>query len=111
MSRLTNELITAGGLVGCCAAAIQIAQLSGGQAAPDLLNYLITGATGLVGAGLSGFAAWLRRTTAAAPPNDCTLMASLDPIFAYFADDEAAKESVRVVARAITERRFRTKQG
>jgi hypothetical protein len=107
MTRLTNELISVGGLVSCCAAAIQVNQLASGQAADDFVNYVVTGLTTLIGLGLTSSSIWFRRQVTTVSPDEGTMITSLDPIFAYFADDEAAKEAVRAVARAITERHFR----
>lgn len=107
MKPIPQELSSLGGLIGCCTAAVQISQLLDGNAAPDLLNYAITGATAATGLGLTGVGFWRRRTAAPAPPDDRALTAAVDRLFAHFPDDEAARESVRVVARAVTERRYR----
>jgi len=108
MSRLTNEVLAAGGLVGCCAAAIQLHELASGQAAAEVMNFTITAATSLTGLGLTARAIWQRQRPAQVSFDDRAMIASLDRIYAYLADDEAAKETVRTVARAITERRYRT---
>ncbi len=107
MSRLTNELVAAGGLVGCCAAAIQLHELASGQAAADAMNFAITAATSLAGLGLTARSIWQRQRAAKPSFDDRAMIASLDRIYAYLADDEAAQETVRTVARAITERRYR----
>jgi hypothetical protein len=107
MSRLTNELFAAGGLVGCCAAAIQLHELASGRAAAELANYAITAATSLTGLGLTARSIWQRQLAAKPSFDDRAMITSLDRIYAYLADDEAAQEAVRSVARAITERRYR----
>jgi hypothetical protein len=109
MSRLTNELCAAGGLVACCAAAIQVDHLAAGQAAADAMNFFITAVTSLTGLGLTAASIWRRGGASHAPFDDRAMIASLDRIFDYLGEDDAAKESVRAVARAITERRYRGK--
>lgn len=107
MTRLTNELLSLGGLIACCAAAIQIDQLVQGRAERDVLNYAITLATVLIGLGLTVGGWWRRRRSRTMPPDDRALTAAVDRLFAHFPDDEASQEAVRVVARAVTERRYR----
>lgn len=107
MKRMPHELLSLGGLIGCCAAAVQINQLLQGQAAPDLMNYAMTAATAAAGVGLTGVGWRQARTSTPSPPDDRELTAAVDRLFAHFPDDEPARESVRVVARAVTERRYR----
>lgn len=109
MKSTTNDLLTLGGLIGCCAAGIQIAQLVHGDAVPDLANYAVTAATSLTGLGLTGVSWWQRRRPSDSADEDRVLTPAVDRLFAHFPDEEAAKESVRVVARAVTERRYRQK--
>jgi hypothetical protein len=108
MKRIPRELLSLGGLIGCCTAAVQVNQLIQGQAMPDLMNYAITAATAATGLGLTGCGWWPSRTSTTHPPDDRELTAAVDRLFAHFPDDETARESVRVVARAVTERRYRT---
>ena len=107
MNRSLRELLPLGGLAVSCVAAIQISQLADGDAVRNLWNYAITAATTLTGVGLTGFDYWQRRSDAAAPPDDRELIAAADRLFAHFAEDANAQEAVRVVARAIVERRYR----
>lgn len=107
MKRIANELVAVGGWVGCCAAAVQISQLIDGRAAPELVNYAVTALTAVVGLGLSVLGLWMRRRSAMPMKDDQAIVAALDRLFAHFPDDEAALEAVRVVARAVTERRYR----
>ena len=107
MSRTLNAAIFVAGVLGCCAAAIQISQLVDGRAAPEIFNYAVTGATALAGLGFMAAGWWQRRSSArVAPVTDQTLVAALDVLFAHFPDDPNAQEAVRVVARAVTERRY-----
>ncbi|MFO0918199.1 MAG: hypothetical protein U0872_07785 [Planctomycetaceae bacterium] len=108
MRRLPPTVYSAGGLIATSAAAVQISQLISGQAAPDLWNYAVTAATGAAGLGFSLVGLWPRKTTVPADsPDDQALVTALDDLFVHFADDAAAQESVRVVARALIERRYR----
>lgn len=111
MKGVPHELLSLGGLIGCCAAAVQIGQLIDGTASPELMNYAVTAATGALGLSLTG-AGWRQhRTSTAKPPDERELTAAVDRLFAHFPDDDAAQESVRVVARAVTERRYRKVEG
>jgi hypothetical protein len=106
MTRWLNPLFSAGGLVGCCAAAVQVTQLADGRAAPELMNYVLTALTAATGLGLSGLA-WRGRGPSAADPNDeQAIVAALDLLFAHFPDDPAAQEAIRTVARAVMDRRY-----
>lgn len=110
MKRIPRELLSLGGLIGCCAATMQVSQLTDGRATPDLLNYAVTAATGIAGLGLTGFG-WWPRGHVATSPDDRELTAAVDRLFAHFPDEDIAQESVRVVARAVTERRYRKVEG
>lgn len=107
MTRTIRELIPLGGLAACCAAAVQISQLIDRDAARDLANYALTFATTLAGIGLTGFGYWQHRSDPQVSPGDRELIAATDLLFAHFAEDAQAQEAVRVVARAIVERRYR----
>jgi hypothetical protein len=108
MKRLLRTVLSIGGLLGSCAAAIQISQLATGQAAPDLWNYGVTAATAISGLGLTAAGLWPGAATASSTPaDDQALVGALDSLFAHFADDLPAQEAVRVVARALIERRYR----
>lgn len=111
MKRLPHELLSLSGLVGCCAAAVQINQLIQGQAIPDLLNYGIAALTAVTGVGLTGSGWWRGRTTTPRSTDDRELTAAVDRLFAHFPDDDSSQESVRAVARAVTERRYRKVEG
>jgi hypothetical protein len=107
MKRILRELIPLGGLAASCAAAVQISQLVDGDAVRDLWNYAITAATALAGVGLTGVGFWQRRGDSDLRPDDRKLLAATDLLFAHFAADDDAQEAVRVVARAVTEQRYR----
>lgn len=104
-----SDLLSAGGLLTCCVAAVQVSQLLTGQAAPLLTNYAVTAVTLSAGIGCVALG-WQRRRSAPSTPaqDDRALTAALDLLFDHFQGDEFAREAVRVVARAATERRYRT---
>jgi|GEM_PF-5436293 len=106
-----RELAAIGGFANSCAAAVQLSQLLDGDAPPDVWNIIITAATTAAGLGLSAFGWWRKPPPSiAAMPDDRELLAATDRLFHHFADDAAALEAVRVVARAVTERRYREKR-
>ena len=108
MKPLFPVIFSTGGLLGCCAASIQISQLATGQAAPELWNYGVTAVTAISGLGLAAAGFWPRTTSSSSTPiDDQALVSALDSLFLHFSDDAAAQESVRGVARALIERRYR----
>jgi hypothetical protein len=111
MRRALQEMISLGGLIGCCAASVQLSQLVDGRAAPELFNYAVAAATAMTGLGLS-VVSWRQRARGGAfASEDRAIVRALDRLFAHFPDDSAAQEAVRVVARAVTERRYRGTKG
>lgn len=107
MMRIIRELLPPAGVVVCCAAAVQISQLVDGDAARDLWNFMLTSITSLAGLGLTGFGYWQRRCDPPTSPDDRKLIAATDLLFNHFAEDAGAQEAVRIVARALVERRYR----
>lgn len=116
MKRMIHGLLWAGALVACCAATVQVGQLATGRASPDVWNCGVTTMTALIGIGLTSRGFLLLRSTPAPADDSQTfaaaddhpaLVAALDRLIAHFPDDAAAQEAVRVVARAVTERRYR----
>ncbi len=104
-----RELLSLGGLVLACLTASQVRQLLDGQAAASWGNYLITTATGSFAFGLLVIGWGLRRTTIPPRTDDRELLAAIDCLFAHFTDDPPAQDAVRIVARAVIERRYRAK--
>lgn len=83
---------------------VQILAIALGFAAPDFANYLIILGTAAVAVGLLVFTRGTRREKSATHGD---LVAAIDLLFAHFDGDEPAREAVRTVARAITERRYK----
>lgn len=115
MKRWLPQLVLAGGLAVSCIAIFQIQQLVDGRAIPDLWNYLVTSFTivsgiGLTSLGILRIGSLKPQPSASHLADQHALVAALDLLFAHFPDDPAAQETVRVVARAVTERRYRADQ-